>query len=56
MTTHEVPANRLNYMRMLQAVSQAELDLPEIDKLIKTEASIRYRLLRDMNSAVRIQQ
>jgi hypothetical protein len=50
MTTHEVPANRLNYMRMLQAVSQAELDLPEIDQLIKTEASIRYRLLRDMNS------
>jgi hypothetical protein len=50
MTTHEVPANRLNYMRMLQAVSQAELDLPEIDKLITTEASIRYRLLRDMNS------
>ncbi len=50
-TTHEVPANRVNYMRMLQAVSRDELDVPEIDNLIKTEASICYRLLRYMNSA-----
>jgi len=51
MTTHDVPANRINYMRMLQAVSRPELDVPEIDNLIKTEASICYRLLRYMNSA-----
>jgi EAL and modified HD-GYP domain-containing signal transduction protein len=36
---------------MLQAVSQPDLDVPELDKLIKTEASICYRLLRYMNSA-----
>jgi len=51
MTTHHVPANRINYMRMLQAVSRPELDVPELDNLIKTEASICYRLLRYMNSA-----
>jgi c-di-GMP-related signal transduction protein len=51
MTTHDVPANALNYVRMLQAVSAAELDVPEIERLIKTEASICYRLLRYMNSA-----
>lgn len=51
MTTHDVPANALNYVRMLQAVSQPNLDVPELDKLIKTEASICYRLLRYMNSA-----
>lgn len=51
MTAHDVPGNRLNYLRMLQAVSQAELVVPEIEKLIKTEASICYRLLRYMNSA-----
>ena len=51
LTTHDVPANRINYVRMLQAVSRAELDLPELEKLIKTEASICYRLLRYMNSA-----
>jgi len=50
MTTHDVPANRINYMRMLQAVSRADLDVSELDKLIKTEASICYRLLRYMNS------
>ncbi len=51
MTTHDVPANRINYIRMLQAVSRNDLDLPEIDKLVKTETSICYRLLRYMNSA-----
>ncbi|MFZ0420900.1 MAG: HDOD domain-containing protein [Candidatus Sulfotelmatobacter sp.] len=51
MTTHDVPANAVNYMRMLQAVSQTDLDVPELEKLIKTEASICYRLLRYMNSA-----
>lgn len=51
MTTHDVPANRLNYMRMLQAVSGSDLDVSEIEQLIKTEASICYRLLRYMNSA-----
>jgi c-di-GMP-related signal transduction protein len=51
MTTHDVPANRINYVRMLQAVSHNDLDLPELDKLIKTETSICYRLLRYMNSA-----
>jgi c-di-GMP-related signal transduction protein len=28
MTTHDVPAKRINYMRMLEAVSRPELDVP----------------------------
>jgi EAL and modified HD-GYP domain-containing signal transduction protein len=51
MATHDVPANRLNYVRMLQAVSRSELNVPEIENLVKSEASICYRLLRYMNSA-----
>ena len=51
MTTHDVPANSVNYMRMLHAVSVADLDVPVLEKLIKTETSICYRLLRYMNSA-----
>jgi EAL and modified HD-GYP domain-containing signal transduction protein len=51
MTTHDVPANSLNYIRMLQAVSRPDLDVAELEKLVKTEASICYRLLRYMNSA-----
>lgn len=48
---HEIPANRLNYLRMLTAVSQSELDIREIENLIKAEASLCYRLLRYLNSA-----
>ncbi len=51
MTTHDVPANAINYLRMLQAVSGSDLDVPGLEKLIKTETSICYRLLRYMNSA-----
>jgi c-di-GMP-related signal transduction protein len=51
LSTHEIPANQLNYVRMLQAVSRAELDHREIENLIKSEASLCYRLLRYMNSA-----
>ena len=51
LTAHEIPANRLNYLRMLKAVSQAELDVREIENLVKGEASLCYRLLRYLNSA-----
>jgi c-di-GMP-related signal transduction protein len=51
LTAHEIPANQLNYLRMLAAVSQAELDVREIENLVKGEASLCYRLLRYLNSA-----
>jgi c-di-GMP-related signal transduction protein len=51
MGTHDMPANRLNYVRMLQQVSRPELDVPGLEKLVKQEASICYRLLRYLNSA-----
>lgn len=52
LATRDMPANRLNYLRMLQEVSQHDLDVPAIEKMIKSEASICYRLLRYLNSAV----
>jgi len=51
MSTHDMPANRLNYLRMLQEVSRPELNVPALEKLIKSEASVCYRLLRYLNSA-----
>ncbi len=51
MTAHEIPANQLNYLRMLTAVSQPELDVREIENLVKSEASLCYRLLCYLNSA-----
>ena len=52
MTTHDIPANKLNYVLMLQAVSREELDLRLIENLIKAEVSLCYRLLRYLNSAI----
>jgi c-di-GMP-related signal transduction protein len=52
LTTNELPGNRMNYVRMLQEVSRADLDVPALERLIKSEASVCYRLLRYLNSAV----
>ncbi len=52
MNTHDMPANRMNYLRMLQEVSRPELDVDALEKLIKAEASVCYRLLRYLNSAM----
>jgi c-di-GMP-related signal transduction protein len=46
----EVPANRLHYLRLLEMVCRPELDLRELERLIKQETSICYRLLRYLNS------
>jgi EAL and modified HD-GYP domain-containing signal transduction protein len=51
LTAHEIPANQLNYVRMLTAVGQRDLDVREIENLVKGEASLCYRLLRYLNSA-----
>jgi c-di-GMP-related signal transduction protein len=48
--SHEIPENQLHYVRMWQAVSKPELDVREIEKVIKSEASLCYRLLRYLNS------
>ena len=52
MQTHDMPANRLSYLRMLQEASRPDLDIRALEKLIKSEASICYRLLRYLNSAM----
>jgi c-di-GMP-related signal transduction protein len=52
MSAREIPANQVNYLRVLQAVAEPQLNLREIEKIIKGEASLCYRLLRYINSAV----
>ena len=52
MNTRDLPANRMNYLRMLQEVTRPELNLARLEKLIKAEASVCYRLLRYLNSAI----
>ncbi len=50
--TRDMPANQMNYLRLLQEVSRPDLDLGELEKLVKAEASVCYRLLRYLNSAM----
>ena len=52
LSTRDMPASRLHYLRMLQEVSRPDLDVPALEKLIKSETSVCYRLLRYLNSAV----
>ncbi|MBZ5572770.1 MAG: HDOD domain-containing protein [Acidobacteriia bacterium] len=50
--TREIPANQVNYLRMWQAVAKPEIDIREVENVIKSEASLCYRLLRYLNSPV----
>jgi c-di-GMP-related signal transduction protein len=51
-STRDMPANRLQCLRMLQEVSRPEVDMAGLENLIKAEASICYRLLRYLNSSI----
>ncbi len=48
----ELPAFKLNYLWLLQAINKEEPDLSEIESIIKREPSLVYRLLRYLNSAI----
>ncbi len=48
----EIPPSQLNYVRMLHVVHQPQIDFVKLEGLIKQEASLCYRLLRYLNSAV----
>jgi c-di-GMP-related signal transduction protein len=51
-TGREVPASQLHYIRLLEMVSRSEIDMRELEKMLKQETSIPYRLLRYLNSPV----
>jgi len=42
----EVPANRLRLIRFLDLISRPELDLRELEKALRQDVSMCYRLLR----------
>ncbi len=47
---HDIPPNKLNYLRVLQAANRAQIKVDEIVEAIKAEPSLSYRLLRYLNS------
>ena len=48
----EVPASRVRYLQLLEMVSRSEIEMRELEKLLKQEAAICYRLLRYLNSPI----
>jgi EAL and modified HD-GYP domain-containing signal transduction protein len=48
----DIPSNKLNYLRVLQAVNQPKMDAEHVSERIKAEASVSFRLLRYLNSPV----
>ncbi|MCC6680528.1 MAG: HDOD domain-containing protein [Phycisphaeraceae bacterium] len=47
----DIPAFKRNYLMFLAEVSHPELDFDRLEKVIKTEMSLSYKLLRQLNSA-----
>jgi c-di-GMP-related signal transduction protein len=47
-----VPAFKINYLRILQAIQKPELDRSEVVQLIEREVSLCYKLLRFVNSSL----
>jgi c-di-GMP-related signal transduction protein len=46
----DISQNQINHWLVLQAVNRAEMDIAEVSERIKAEASLRFRLLRYLNS------
>ncbi len=51
MATGDIPPLKLNYLRLIQKTSAAELDFDEITNIISRDLSLSYKLLRLVNSA-----
>jgi EAL and modified HD-GYP domain-containing signal transduction protein len=52
MRLRQIPASQTSKLRLLQAVSAPEIDLPLVEQLIRHDASLCYRLMRYLNSPV----
>ena len=50
LTRHDIPAHKLQYLRVLQAANQPKMDIHLIAERVKEESSLSYRLLRYLNS------
>lgn len=47
----EVPAFKLNYLRLLKEIRSTALDLAAIERIVKTEATLLHWVLKRVNSA-----
>ncbi len=50
-STRDVPAYKVTYLRLLKEVRNENLDFDRIEEILKTDASLPYKLLKYINSA-----
>jgi c-di-GMP-related signal transduction protein len=50
LSRRDIPANKLNYLLVLQAVNREKMDIDDLSDKVKAEASLSFRLLRYLNS------
>ena len=50
LTRHDIPAFKLQYLRVLQAANLPQMNIQMVAERIKEESSLSYRLLRYLNS------
>ena len=48
----QIPGYKMNYLRILSAVHRPEIEFGELERLIRQEVSVAYKLLRYANSAL----
>lgn len=51
LTGRDISAHKLHYLQILREIHRPELDLKELEKIIKQEISLSFKLLRYINSA-----
>jgi EAL and modified HD-GYP domain-containing signal transduction protein len=51
-TTRDIPTIKLNYLKLLTAINRRDLDLREVEEVLRQDVSLSYRLLRYLNSAL----
>lgn len=48
----EIPGFKLNYLRILSEIQRTEIEFYQLERLIRQEVSVTYKLLRYVNSAL----
>ncbi|MBX3054307.1 MAG: HDOD domain-containing protein [Caldilineaceae bacterium] len=47
----DIPAFKLNYLRALQEINQPDIDIDQLEQIIRLDTSLSFKLLRLINSA-----
>jgi EAL and modified HD-GYP domain-containing signal transduction protein len=51
-SVHDIPAIKLNYLHLLSTMHRNDLEIAEIERILRQDVSLSYRLLRYLNSAL----